>query len=79
MKLKRSGGLFLKPTLGERTFNAINILFMLIVCVTMLLPMIHVLNVSLSQASESSKNGLFLLPGGKSTSLAICLCYRIRF
>lgn len=65
MKPKRSRVRFIKPTLGEKIFDALNILFMLTVCAMMLLPMIHVLNVSLSQASESGKNGFFMLPRGE--------------
>jgi putative aldouronate transport system permease protein len=56
---------FIKQSLGERAFDAFNVLFMLLVIAVMLLPFLHVLNVSISSGSQSLTKGFFLLPRGQ--------------
>ena len=53
-----------KKSRGDRVFNFINVLIMLIIAVIMLAPIIHVLCVSVSIGTEIQKGGLFLWPRG---------------
>lgn len=65
MKSRISTGRFLKLTPGEKLFDAMNVIFTLAFSAAMLLPMLHVLNVSLSEGPESIKSGFFFFPKGK--------------
>lgn len=55
----------IKKSRGDRIFLAANTIFMVLFSAAMLLPMIHVLSVSLSEGSESIKAGFFFFPKGK--------------
>lgn len=65
MKKYSSGNSLYRRTNGEMIFDYFNILIMLFVIVVMLLPMIHILNVSLSEGTESIKSGFFFFPRGE--------------
>lgn len=54
----------IKRTVSDRVFDSINILIMLLIIATMLIPIIHVASVSFSIGSEVQKGGLFLWPRG---------------
>lgn len=54
----------IKRTVSDRVFDSINILIMLLIIATMLIPIIHVVSVSFSIGSEVQKGGLFLWPRG---------------
>lgn len=54
----------IKKTVGERIFDVVNIIFMALIMVVMILPMVHVLSVSISVGSESIKGGFFFYPRG---------------
>ena len=54
----------IKRTVSDRVFDSINILIMLLIIATMLIPIIHVVSVSFSIGSEVQKGGLFLWPHG---------------
>ncbi len=54
----------IKKTKGERVFDVFNVILMAIVAAVMILPMLHVLSVSLSEGSESIKGGFFFYPHG---------------
>lgn len=56
----------IRKTLGERVFDGANIAFMLIVSAVTLLPIVHVIFVSISSGPETLKGGLFLYPKGFS-------------
>ena len=55
----------IKRTKGEAVFDTFNILFMLLVIAVMILPMVHIINVSISEGSQSVTSGFFFLPRGK--------------
>ncbi len=55
---------FIKPSPGERIFDTFNVLFMILVVALMVLPFLHVLNVSISSGPQSVTKGFFLLPRG---------------
>ena len=54
----------IKKTRGERVFDVFNVILMAVVAAVMILPMIHVLSVSLSEGTESLKGGFFFYPHG---------------
>ena len=54
----------IKKTKGEQVFDVFNVILMAIVAAVMILPMLHVLSVSLSEGSESIKGGFFFYPHG---------------
>ena len=54
----------IKRTVSDIVFDSINILIMLLIVATMLIPIIHVVSVSFSIGSEVQKGGLFLWPRG---------------
>lgn len=54
----------IRKTRGDQVFDACNVVFMLIFAALMLLPMVHVLSVSLSEGTESVKGGFFFWPRG---------------
>ena len=54
----------IKLSKGEIVFDIVNVIIMLMVAGIMLLPMIHVLAVSLSSGPESLKGGFFFYPKG---------------
>lgn len=54
----------IRKTPGETAFDIVNVLLMILVILVMTLPMVHVLNVSLSAGRESVKGGFFFLPRG---------------
>lgn len=62
MKLKRKSKI--KSTTGEMIFDTFNVIFMLMVISIMILPMIHVLSVSLSSGPASITGGFFFWPRG---------------
>ncbi|CEM62958.1 hypothetical protein [Treponema phagedenis] len=49
-------------TIGELVFDSVNILLMLILTAIMIIPIIHVISVSLSSADSVLHGGLFLFP-----------------
>lgn len=54
----------IKKTKGEQVFDVFNVILMAVVAAVMILPMIHVLSVSLSEGTESLKGGFFFYPHG---------------
>ena len=54
----------IKKNKGEQVFDVFNVILMAIVAAVMILPMLHVLSVSLSEGSESIKGGFFFYPHG---------------
>lgn len=55
-----------KRSLGEKVFNVINILFMILFCASILYPYLQQLAMSFTPAAEAGKGGLRLLPAGFS-------------
>ncbi|MEJ8304332.1 carbohydrate ABC transporter permease [Saccharibacillus sacchari] len=52
----------MKPTRGSRIFQAFLILFMILLCIVMLYPFVHMLSISLSTPAESLRAGIHLFP-----------------
>lgn len=46
----------------ERAFDLSNVAFMVVLIILMIVPLLHVLNISLSSAMETNKGGIFLYP-----------------
>ena len=67
----------IKQPLSEKIFDTFNVVFMIMVVAIMLLPLVHVLNVSLSQGTESIKNGFSCGPRVRSISMDIERCSAI--
>ncbi len=55
----------IKSSVGDKIFDSLNVIVMLLVAAIMILPMLHVVNVSLSAGAESIKPGFFFWPKGK--------------
>jgi putative aldouronate transport system permease protein len=53
----------MKMTQGEKVFNIFNIVMLGLLAFSCLYPFLYVLNLSLSTASEASKDGFHLIPG----------------
>lgn len=54
----------IKKGISDHIFDIINVLIMLLLAVVMIVPMLHVVSVSLSKGEESLRSGLFLYPRG---------------
>ena len=54
----------MKTSFASKVFDCFNILSMCLVIIVMIVPLIHVVSVSLSDGSEVLKGGLFLYPHG---------------
>jgi len=51
-----------KVSLEDRIFDACNYTFMIVLCVVMLYPFLNTVAISLNEANDSIKGGIFLLP-----------------
>ncbi|HBM81568.1 MAG TPA: sugar ABC transporter permease [Clostridiaceae bacterium] len=52
----------MKKTLGEKIFDVINGLLLVLMSVTMLYPFIYILAISLNEAADSNRGGIYFLP-----------------
>ncbi|MDO3411927.1 carbohydrate ABC transporter permease [Saccharibacillus sp. CPCC 101409] len=52
----------MKPTRGNQIFQAVLIVFMILLCIVMLYPFVHMLSISLSTPAESLRTGIHLYP-----------------
>ena len=57
-----------KKSWGEKIFDSANVIFMILLAITMLYPFIYLLNLSLSSPEGALKGGFFLIPNGFSTA-----------
>jgi putative aldouronate transport system permease protein len=67
---------FIRRSTGEAVFDSFNIIAMVVLIAVMTLPMIHVLNVSLSSGRESMQSGFFFLPRGALTLNGYAIVFR---
>jgi putative aldouronate transport system permease protein len=51
-----------KPTVGENIFQTFLVIFLSLLCITMIYPFIHMTSISLSSPAEASKFGFHLYP-----------------
>lgn len=65
--MHNKNGIKIKKSPGEIVFDVFNITFMIIICLIMILPMVHVFSVSFSEGMESIKGGFFFYPHGFNT------------
>ena len=52
----------MKKSIGEKTFNAFNIIFLSLIALSCLYPFIYILSISLSSAAEASRDGFHFYP-----------------
>ncbi|MFB9277172.1 carbohydrate ABC transporter permease [Cohnella cellulosilytica] len=53
---------YLKPTLGSRVFDTVNVGFMLVFCALMIYPFLNLLAISLNDGVDVARGGIYLFP-----------------
>ncbi len=60
--MKKNNGIFIKRTREDVVFDSINYTFMVLLCIIMLYPFINQLAISLNEANDSIRGGIYLWP-----------------